>query len=260
MVIDMSSSLDLVLETAGMKRTERAPVIPQVFGHAAFFNNVPLNDYLKDGRLLAECQVHAMEDYGYDAVFAMMDTNVEAEALGADIVYRDRLYPYIKRPYLDSADGISVLEVPDPEKDGRMPEMLEAIKTLRKDLDGKILVTSVLLGPMTLVCQLLGTEKALYLLADDRALFLELLGFAKRIVISFGTAQVKAGSQVPILFDPAASPVVLPVGLFKEVEVPSLVEVNKVLMNAGAVGTWLHIAGPSRRILSLFQRGRGDDS
>ena len=232
-----------------MRKTDRVPVIPQVFGHAAFINRVPLNDYLKDGRVLAECQVNAMERYGYDAVFAMMDVNVEAEAMGARLVYREGLYPYIKYPFLKADALPSNLVLPDPLNDGRMPEMLEAIHIMRRALDGKTLVTSALLGPLTTVCQLLGTETALFLLTDDRDQFARYLQFAKRLAIEYGAAQVKAGSQVPILFDPAASPAVVSPAMFREIEAPMLAEINAALMKAGASGTWLHIAGPTSKIL-----------
>jgi uroporphyrinogen decarboxylase len=237
-----------------MKRTERVPVIPQIFGHAAVFCNVPLNSYLKDGRLLAECQIGAMESYGYDATFAMMDVNVEAEAMGAETVYREKNYPFIRDPIMDPAKGTSGLKLPDPQKDGRMPEMLEAIRVLSKELSGKTLVTSALLGPFTLTCQILGTERALYLLADDREKFRDCLDFATTLAISYGTAQARAGSQMPIIFDPAASPAVMPPALFKEIEVPALAQLNRAILDAGALGTWIHVAGPTTRILPYFGR------
>ncbi len=95
------NSLRMVQDTVAMKLTERVPVIPQIFGHAAVFSGVPLNSYLRDGRLLAECQIGTMESYGYDATFAIMDVNVEAEAMGAEIVFREKNYPYIRDPLLD---------------------------------------------------------------------------------------------------------------------------------------------------------------
>jgi uroporphyrinogen decarboxylase len=247
------NSLGLIQDTVAMRPTERVPVIPQIFGHAAVFSNVPLNSYLRDGRLLAECQIRTMEAYGYDATFAMMDVNVEAEAMGAKIVYREKNYPFIREPYLEPGKDLSGQELPDPQRDGRMPEMLEALKIMSRDLDGKTLVTSALLGPFTLACQLLGTERAIYLLADDRERFMEYIHFCTQLAISYGKAQAKAGSQVPILFDPAASPAVMPPGLFREIEVPALAQVNRALLDAGAMGTWIHVAGPTTKILPFYK-------
>jgi uroporphyrinogen decarboxylase len=247
------NSLRLVQDTVAMRTTERVPVIPQIFGHAAVFSNVPLNSYLKDGRLLAECQIGTMESYGYDATFAVMDVNVEAEALGATMVYREKNYPYIRDPFLGPGKDVAGLELPDPQRDGRMPEVLEALKIMSRDLDGKTLVTSALLGPFTLACQLLGTERALYLLADDREKFMKHIQFCTELAISYGKAQARAGSQVPIIFDPAASPAVMPPSLFKEIEVPVLARVGKALLDAGAMGTWIHVAGPTAKILPLYR-------
>ncbi len=70
--------------------------------------------------------------------------------------------------------------------------MLEALKIMSRDLDGRTLVTSALLGPFTLACQLLGTERAIYLLADDRGKFMDHIHFCTELAISYGKAQVAA--------------------------------------------------------------------
>ncbi|HEY3418925.1 MAG TPA: uroporphyrinogen decarboxylase family protein [Methanomassiliicoccales archaeon] len=243
------NSLGIVLGTVQMKSTDRVPVIPQVFGHAAVCNQVPLHKYLRDGRTLAECQIQAREKYGYDAVFALMDVNVESEAMGSEIAFRDGMYPHITKHVLSEAPGVDGLDVPDPMTDGRMPETLEAIRVARKDVGNEALVASAILGPFTLTCQLLGTERALYMLADDKPKFLEFLRFSEKVAISYGVAQVMAGSHAPIMFDPGATPSVLPPALFREIEGPSLTRVRKALAKAGAAGTWLHIAGGTDKVL-----------
>jgi uroporphyrinogen decarboxylase len=244
------NSLETILSTVRMKRTDRVPVIPQVFGHAAVCNGVPLEKYLRNGTTLAECQIQAREKYGYDGVFALADVNVESEAMGSEIVYRDGLYPYIKRHVLSDANGVDEVKIPDPTSDGRMPEVLEAIRITSEALGNEALVACALLGPFTLTCQLLGTERTLYMLADDMPLFLEFLNISERVAISYGEAQVKAGAHVPIMFDPGATPSVLPPRLFREIEAPSLSRIRLALAAAGAAGTWLHIAGGTDSIMS----------
>jgi uroporphyrinogen decarboxylase len=243
---------ELILRTVQFRPTDRVPVIPQIFGHAALCNNVTLDKYLKDGRMLADCQIRAMERYRSDAVFGLMDVNVESEALGSELVYREDNYPYIKRALLKDGFRTTGLELPDPKQDGRLPELLESISIMRKELDGKVLVTSCVLGPFTLVAQLLGMERALYMINDDENKFIELLRFATEVGKVCGTAQVKAGSQVPIVFDPSATQMVLTPALFKELEFHALKDLFGSLRAAGATGTWLHIAGRTTEILPYY--------
>lgn len=248
------TSLENVLKTVRFQKDERTPVIPQIFGHAAIHNKVPLNRYLRDGKTLAECQISSCEYYEGDAVFGLMDVNVECEALGAELIYREDNYPYIKRTPFEEGEAIPTSRPLDPKNDGRMPELLESIRTLRREMDNKVLVTSCLLGPFTLTTQLLGMERALYMIHDDRPKLMEWLRFATDIQRMYGVAQLKAGTQVPIIFDPSGTQDVLTPKLFCELEVPFLKELVAELKTNGAQAVWLHIAGPTNRILETYAK------
>jgi uroporphyrinogen decarboxylase len=225
-----------------------------VFGHAATLAGVPLEDYLRDGEVLARCQASAWEQYGYDAVFSVMDVNVEAEALGSSLRYRRNEYPVIQRPLLTRDGEWKALSVPEPQRDGRMPEMLKALTLLRRRLGGEALVVGCVLGPFTLATQLLGLEAALYLAIDDPARLCELMDFATEVVIRFGQAQLQVGAHLPVVFDPSASPAVVPPGFFREFELPRLQRVFQALSEAGATANWLHIAGPAGPILPYYPK------
>ena len=85
------NSIERVKAALSFGKPDRVPVIAQVFGHAAVLAGVSLSDYVRDGELLARCQIEALNRSGYDAVFALMDTSVETEAAGSVLSYqRDR--------------------------------------------------------------------------------------------------------------------------------------------------------------------------
>ncbi len=67
------NSLERVVAAVNFETPDHVPVIAQVFGHAATVASTPLKSYLRDGELLARCQIKALKHYGYDAVFALMD-------------------------------------------------------------------------------------------------------------------------------------------------------------------------------------------
>ena len=246
------NSLERVRACVGFGEADRVPVIPQVFGHAALINGVPLDAYVQDGDLIARCQSRALERYGYDAVFAVMDVSVEAEALGASLRYFTHAYPVIEARPLKAADDLGTLTLPDPERAGRMPEMIKALRALRRNLGDQFLIVGCVLGPLTLASQLLGAESALYLAIDDPELFGRLLDFSTEVVIRFGAAQIDSGAHIPIVFDPCASPAVVPGQFFREFELPRLRKVFAEFAQKGALTSWLHIAGPVQPILSFY--------
>lgn len=252
------NGIERITATVGFERPDRVPVIPQVFGHAARLAGVSLCDYVRDGELLARCQVEALQQYGYDAVFALMDTSVETEAAGSVLTYPQNRYPHVKTYALSDAAGIEGLAAPDPLSDGRMPELLKAVRSLRREVGDDALVVGCVLGPMTVAMQLMGAEAALYLATDHPERFERLLDFAAEVAIRFGTAQIEAGAHLPIVFDPSASPAVSPPQFFRENELPRLLKVFTALKEAGATANWLHIAGPAAPILPLYTQAGVD--
>jgi uroporphyrinogen decarboxylase len=248
------NSLERIIATIEFQNADRVPVIAQVFGHAASVAGVSLDDYVRDGETLARCQLSALKQYGYDAVFSVMDLSVESEAVGSVLQYRKNQYPVIERYALSREDDWITLPLPDPQRAGRMPEMLKALGILRQELRNEALVVGCVAGPFTLTSQLLGLETALYLAIDDSARLERLMDFATEVIISFGLAQLKAGAHLPIVFNPSASPAVIPPIFFREFELPRLQRVFQSFMSAGAIANWLHIAGPVKPILPFYPK------
>ncbi len=192
--------LERIQAAVNFRALDRVPVIPQVFGHAAVLAGVPLGDYLRDGELLARCQLQALEHYGYDAVFAVLDVGVETEAIGSLLSYRADQYPSVQSHALTEGTDLSHLRIPDPRQAGRMPELLKAARRLRREVGDEVLVVGCVVGPMTLVTQLLGIEKALYLAIDDSGGICPSAGFCRRGGRAFrGGADRGGGASAPRL-------------------------------------------------------------
>ena len=246
------NSLERILAAASFQVPDRVPVIPQVFGHAARAAGVPLERYLTDGDLLAECQLAALATYGSDAVFALLDVNVETEALGSRLHYPKDGYPHVEGFVLDQAAALGSLRLPDPRRAGRMPVALQAARALRRKVGDRTLVAGCVLGPMTLACQLMGAERALFAAMDEPEAFERVLDFAVEVALGFGGAQLEAGAHLCVVFDPSASPAVVPPAFFRELLASRHQRLSEGLRGQGALATWLHIAGPVEPILPLY--------
>lgn len=247
------NSLERIAAVTDFKQVDRTPVIPQIFGHAAIFNRIPLVDYLRNGEKLARCQLAAQKYYGYDALFVFMDTCVESEALGSTLTYSAGQYPDVNTYALTKNIALHSLEVPDPHRAGRMPDFLTAASILREQSLDDIPVIGCVLGPMTLAAQLLSLETTLYLAIDETDRFEALLDFCVDVAINFGCAQLKAGVHSPMIFDPVASPEVVPAQFFRELIAPRTKHIFSAFKKKGSLANWLHITGQTKSILNLYE-------
>ncbi|MGC9963898.1 MAG: uroporphyrinogen decarboxylase family protein [Syntrophobacteraceae bacterium] len=247
-------SSDRVKAAINFEPTDRLPVIAQIFAHTAVIAGETIQEYVSSGRRLAECQIKALERYGCDAIFAVMDVNVETEALGSELVYRLNDYPYVQSHAFTRSTNLEAVSTPDPYTAGRMPEILKALGIMRREVGDEVLVVGCVLGPMTLATQLVGMETALYLAIDDPDGFEKLLDFATSVIIRFGTAQIEAGAHSPLVFDPSASMAVIPASFFREFELPRLTQIISAFQSAGASAGWLHIAGPLTPVLPVLEQ------
>lgn len=246
------NSLQRIRAAVRFEPTDRVPVIGQVFGHAATLAGVPLGDYVREGELVARCQIETLDRYGYDAVFALMDVAVETEALGSILSYAPERYPVVSEYAVEKGSDLERLTVPDPYEAGRMPELLRAARMLREEVGDEVLVVGCVLGPTTLTVQLMGIERALYLAVDEPHAFARLLDLAADVIVAYGTAQIEAGAHLPVVFNPSASPEVVPPQFFREFEMPRLKRIFAAFQKAGALANWLHITGATEPILGYY--------
>jgi len=251
-------ALERFRRTLAFQPTDRPPVVAQVFAHAAVLCGRTIEDYRSSAAVAAECQLAAQARYGYDAVFAVLDLTLEAEAIGGSVQVHAGCYPAIGRPPYQADADFHQLPIPDPRSAGRLPMQLEMTRRLRAGIGDDAVVVGLVQGPMTLAVQFLGMERALFLAADDPDHFLRLLDHTTRVAEAFGLAQLEAGAHVVMVFEPAGCPEVVPAGLFREMIGPRLAQLFAAFKRAGAEVNWLHIAGRCQAILPSY-RGLGAD-
>ena len=247
------NSIERIAAALSFATPDQTPVMPQIFAHTALVSGHGILDYVTNGLLAADCQLNALARYGHDNVFAVMDVCVEAEAVGARLRLRPGLYPAVVEHPLLPTSNLLALEVPDPRHAARMPELLAMARKLRDSVGDKTLVVGMVQGPMTLAMQFLGPEAALFMAADQPERFEQVLDFGAEVAIRFGLAQMEAGVHLPLVFEPAGCPEIVPAGFFREFLAPRLAKIFAAFKAAGALTNWLHIAGQTSSILPLYQ-------
>jgi hypothetical protein len=151
------SSKDLVKGLFGGKEMARPPFIPWVCSFAARLEQVPVQDMLSDPGVLSRACLNAQELLGYDAITAVFDPALEAEACGCEVEWTDdgSLPRVTGHPFADGA-SLRGLDANGFDKKGRIPVVLEATKRLKQVRGKQVAIAAVVTGPLTLAAHLSG--------------------------------------------------------------------------------------------------------
>ncbi len=245
----MISGMERIQKTLSQERADRVPVVAELGTITAQTKGVSVRRYVQDGEIIAHCQIAAAENCECDAVIAIADLSVEAEAIGCPVVFPEHNTPYVQSPVLESISDLKKLEVPDPHTKGRMPEILKATRLMKANSNGRIVVAHVL-GPMTIASRIMDVEKLLYLIVDKPDSFQQLLDYTTNVSIAFAEALIQEGADCIVMLDPSSSPAVLPPKLFREftsLAVKRVFDHNKKC--SPDVVNWYSVAGPTQAII-----------
>ncbi len=142
---------------------DRVPVFAQLHEFALNQLNVSPKKFYTTPELLVRGSLEINGTYGIDVPVLDYDVyNIEAEALGQEIIYSDDFMPDINRakPLIQDKNDLSKIRTPDFEKDGRFPAVLE-MHRLFQELTGGLVGTPGFCAPFSLAVNLRGFEQLL---------------------------------------------------------------------------------------------------
>lgn len=241
------NSLERIRAIIEFQPTDRPAVAPEVIAVTATAAGAPVRDYVRSGAVIAECQAALQRRIDSDVVFAVADLCVEAEALGCPVEFPDDNYPSVTAPVLAPPYRMDRLAIPDPRRDGRMPEALRAVRLLKEIYGGRVPVVANAIGPITLASRIMDVEKMLYMIVDEPERFRDILSFCLRVSTAFAEEQARAGADGIMVFDPMASATVLPPKVFRQFEAePVRALFAAVRAIKPDIITWYSVAGPAQ--------------
>ncbi len=156
----------------------------------------------KTPQLAAEVTVQPVDFLGVDAAILFSDILIPVEAMGLPLDFVP--HPVFARPVRTAAD-VDALRVPDPAAD--VPFVLEAVRLLRRELEGRVPLIGFSGSPFTLACYMVeggGSKDYLNLktmMFRDRGLFDALMRKLTDTVGGYLEAQIEAGAQAVQIFD-----------------------------------------------------------
>jgi len=241
------NSRERVLKALALQKSDRVPVVPFIITFAAKYAGFKFINYAKDSSILAKSQIAMARRFGIDAVYVDSDPVIEIEAMGAEIRYPEDESPMASRPAVRRSSDMQSLKMPDPEKDGRLPVWLDAIRILKEEVGDEFGVFGSLNAPFQAAAQLLGmTETCMYLYRNPGLVY-EVLDLTTEVILSFMKAEIEAGADAIVLGDAISSPTVISPKHFGQFSFPNI---QRVISQArGRVPFILHICGDATRII-----------
>ena len=158
----------------------------------------------KTPELACEVTLQPLKRYPLDAAILFSDILTIPDAMGLGLNLVEEVGPQFDSP-VRTAGEIKALSVPDPESD--LGYVMNAIRLIRKELDGSVPLIGFAGSPWTLATYMVegGPSKEFGLVKglmyDDPESMHHLLGVLADSIILYLNAQIAAGVQAVMIFD-----------------------------------------------------------
>ena len=209
----------------------------------------------KNPEIACEVTLQPLRRFPLDAAILFSDILTVPDAMGLGLYFVDGEGPKFERPLRTPAD-IDRLAVPDMETELRY--VMDAVRTIRRELDGSVPLIGFSGSPWTLACYMVegggskdwGKVKALAL--NEPAAMHKLLTVVTDAVIAYLSAQHAAGAQALQVFDTWGG--TLGPAMYREFSLPYLTRIARELKDIG-VPVILFGKGNAPHLDDLFASG-----
>lgn len=197
---------------------------------------------LREAEAMAGLAWACHEIGGIENVRVPFDITVEAEAIGCITRFSDDMdTPPMAAPM--SRAEFQRIRQPDPVRDGRMPEVLNAIGLLKERTGDAIPVIAALGTPFEVLSTALSYEDITEAIYGDPDFLSEQLEALTDFTIRYAGEMVKAGADILMLVDGTSQ--TLGPGYYEKVSFPY----TKKMVETISIPTILHICGDSTSLI-----------
>ena len=155
-----------------------------------------------DGQVHADAICALNDRFPSDAVTAIMDLTVEAEAFGAEIRFSENEIPNVIGRLVENAEGVAALETPSLDK-GRVREYLKANRIVASRVKDKKIYGGCI-GPFSLAGRLFDLSELMMAMYIEPETVTMLLDKCTAFITSYVQAMKEIGITGVILAEPAA--------------------------------------------------------
>ncbi|MFH1717112.1 MAG: uroporphyrinogen decarboxylase family protein [Planctomycetota bacterium] len=207
------------------KQARRIQFSPSVYEHAARVIDRSPWDVSRSCDLLSQGHIEAFRLYNHRPVVVGIDIyNLEAEAYGATVAKPSgNGIPAISRHPYSSTEELLSLEHFDPQKDGRVPMVMEAARRVADECP-EADVRIPLGGPFSVAANLMGFENLLCEIQTNPESVVRALRHLVAGQVRFCEEVVRRGLDIAF-FESAATPPLLSPRQFRDIELGPLKEI-----------------------------------
>lgn len=250
------NSYDRVMTTLQGGQADRVPVLPIVREWCIRQVGFRFCDILESVEKYVYAQYYCVRHFGYDAVWDVLAIHAESEAMGCVLKTPEDMSPSVLEHVVKDYDkDMPKLRIPDPQKDGRLPFILEGTRQLKKLCKGEYPVVGFIQAPFRHASMLRGSEMVMRDVFKAPAKLKELLDIAVESLIVYGKAVAEAGADIICISDPSSSGDAISKKIWEEFGHPYTTRVVQEVKKSG-VKMFMHICGNTTdRLESLASTG-----
>ena len=231
---------------------DRVPVIPAArewcFRQAGF----KFGEILDSPEKYVFSQYYCAQEFHYDAVWDLFAIHAESEALGSKLQIAEDIPPSVIEPIVkDYSRDLARIRIPDPYKDGRLPQILTIINRLKELCENRLPVIGYCQAPFRHAAMLRGLEDILRDTKKAPEKLKELLEMSLAGLIRWGNAVAEAGADIISISDPTVSRDVMSRDTWMEYGFPYLKRLADSLKHTGKP-LKLHVCGDTTDRLETF--------
>ena len=193
---------ELLFSVLRHESTNNVPWVPFAGVHAGVLKGYNARDILLDRDKLVESLEEVHKVYDPDGMPVLFDLQVEAEILGCDLLWADEAPPSVaSHPYAVEKKIPTVIPQPG---DGRLPIILDVMRTMKEKVGQDTALYGLVTGPFTLASHLRGTDIFIDSIEDPDYL-IELVAYTTKAAIAISKYYIDAGMDVIAVVDPLIS-------------------------------------------------------
>ncbi len=247
------SGKELIQKALTLQPTDRVPWVPFIGIHGARLIGVNATEYLQHADHIVNGISRAVEMYKPDGIPVIFDLQLEAEALGCQLIWADNNPPAVHSHPLVQGTILDSLVIPGPQQ-GRIGVAMEAAGRLRK-MHPDIALYGLITGPFTLALHLLGTDIFIKMFEDPEYIQ-RLLEFTKEVAKAMAGYYMQNGCDVIAVVDPMTSQI--DPGLFRQFVSAPATEIFDFIRNKGVFSSFF-VCGHAQQNIEIMCKCRPDN-
>jgi uroporphyrinogen decarboxylase len=205
-----------------------------------------IREMLLDPKVFMKAQVASYERYKPDIIVMQGDLLMDVEAMGNELRFPEDGMCITTKHALEDKGKLNSLQVPDPQKDGRMPAYLEALSETKNAIPD-VIVSGVIAGPWTTAIGLRGANGLIRDALKDPDYVHELMELCSQVAIAFMEAIIPLKVGLSYSEAPASCSLISP-KMYRQFIFPYHKKIMDYFKEKKA-GIGLHICGYADPIL-----------